>query len=141
MGMKVNTPLPFETYRDLRLSIRQLYIQLPTWISRLSNSNVDYYLFYDMFSHLKNADTQWAAQLAVADIPALKTFAQGQHSDPAFDAQVEYVAVRNATRDAYNWIKANVPANSGIDQPPVELTPAQSAPLVTILNTLKAACE
>lgn len=141
MGMRINTKIPVESYNDLRKSIRQLYIQLPSWISSLSNSNVDYPTIGSMYSHIKNAGAQWATIVAESDVPALRTYAQSQHSDPTFDPAAQYTALVAANSAVTDWMKANLTTNAGLDEPPLFLTPAQSAPLVALMQTLKGACE
>lgn len=141
MGMRINTKIPVESYNDLRKSIRQLYIQLPSWIASLTNSSVEYPVLTDMYRHMTYAKDQWAVIVAESDVPALRDYARSQHSDPTFDPPAEYTALVTAVNAARSWMLSNLTSNAGLDQPPLVLTPAQSAPLVTLLQTLKAACE
>ena len=95
-----------------------------------------------------------AADVVFADVssqPGLAAFAQDQVPDqPSYDPAAEFVTMRNAVDGVGAWIIANIPKSGGkltyetISATGVaadEFTPAQTAGLVTELDTLIATID
>jgi len=77
-----------------------------------------------------------------AAVPGIQAFAQAQYSDSTYDVGTEFTTMMSAIQSVLTWLENNIPSNAvSVTSAKVtysSFTPAQTAPLLTLVNDVVA---